>query len=65
MVSITITTDVFCDGNDCGQWVDGATGMKSRAAAARKEAKRRGWKITRRADLCPVCRKTTTEGEGR
>lgn len=54
-MSITISTDVFCDGADCSQWVEGVTGPRTRAEDARKEAKRKGWWISRHGDFCPEC----------
>ena len=55
-MSITVSTDVFCDGEDCGQWTNGATGVRIRARAARKKAARYGWLITRKGDFCHLCR---------
>ena len=54
-MSLTISTDVFCDGEDCGDWTPGVTGPRTDARAARKEATRAGWRITKRGDLCPAC----------
>lgn len=54
-MSLTITTDVFCDKRGCGNWVDGITGPRTDAKAARAETRRHGWKITRAGDLCPHC----------
>lgn len=57
-MSITISTDVFCDGfEDCSQWIEGTTGPRSDAKAARKNAKRYGWKRVRGKDYCPDCQK--------
>jgi hypothetical protein len=56
-VSLTITTDVFCDGDDCSQWTFGVSGPRSDAKAARTNAKHAGWSITRRGDFCPECAK--------
>lgn len=56
-MSITISTDVFCDGDGCAQWVVGVTGNRPHARVARKVAKSKGWKITTRKDLCPHCLK--------
>jgi hypothetical protein len=60
-VSLTITTDVFCDGNDegerCRGWIFGTTGPWSDAKTARSNAAAAGW--TRKRvdgkwlDLCP------------
>jgi hypothetical protein len=54
-VSITVTTDIFCDGDDCSQWTHGAVSRRTAASAARKNARRAGWKITRKGDFCPEC----------
>jgi len=57
-VSITISTDVFCDGSDdCSQWIEGTTGPRSDAKAARENAKHYGWKRVRGKDYCPACQK--------
>jgi hypothetical protein len=57
-VSITISTDVFCDGDGCIHWVDGATGPRTKARAAREHARRHhGWTISRLGDFCPDCAK--------
>lgn len=55
-MSLTISTDVFCDGPNCSQWVHGVTGPRTDAVAARIQAKREGWAITRKTDLCPDCK---------
>jgi hypothetical protein len=58
-VSITITTDVMCDG--CGDWTHGVTGAGPSGVAARRVAKRCGWAHVKGApgggmlDLCPEC----------
>lgn len=54
-MSITITTDIFCDGDDCGVWTDGTTGPRTNAPLARRNAKAAGWTITTRRDTCPAC----------
>lgn len=54
-MSITITTDVFCDGENCSAWVFGCCGPRTNAEAARKNAKREGWSITRKGEFCPEC----------
>jgi len=61
-MSITVTTDVFCDGQDCGVWIHGTTGSKVKARAARAQAGAKGWTYVRRGglygqmvDLCPEC----------
>ncbi len=54
-MSLTISTDVFCDGPDCSDWAPGVTGPRTDARGAREEAKRVGWQIRRHGDFCPVC----------
>lgn len=55
-MSISVTTDVFCDGNGCSLWTHGVTnGSRTAAKHARREAKRAGWSITKRGDYCPAC----------
>lgn len=34
---IVISTDIFCDGDDCGNWVHGATGPRTNSKQARLE----------------------------
>jgi hypothetical protein len=68
-MSLTISTDVFCDGDACSQWVEGVTGPRSNAKDARQQALRFGWSISRAGDFCPKCAKavrthSTGEGEG-
>lgn len=58
-MSLTVTTDVFCDGDACVAWIGGVTGNVKEAQAARAEAKSYGW-IRRKVagawvDLCPEC----------
>lgn len=65
-MNITITTDVFCDGDDCSDWTHGTCGARTDAKTARKQAKRAGWYIGRGIDLCPMCAKlraSSTKGE--
>lgn len=52
-MSITISTDVFCE--ECGNWTAGATGTKPRPKAAREIAKSQGWAFFKRKDYCPDC----------
>jgi hypothetical protein len=56
-MSITVSTDVFCDGEDCSLWIEGVTGPRVNARDARATAKRCGWVIGRGRDLCPACAK--------
>jgi hypothetical protein len=53
-MSITITTDVFCDG--CGIWVSGYCGVRPNSKKARQEARANGWKCESMGDFCPQCR---------
>ena len=59
-MSITITTDVFCDGDECGDWEHGVSGSKVKVRAARKQVQRSGWVRVvhdgKLRDLCPRCR---------
>lgn len=61
-MSITITTDVFCDGggegSGCVGWVTGTTGPTAQAGKARQNARRSGWQCDSTGDWCPVCRPT-------
>ncbi len=55
-MSISITTDLFCD--QCSHWQPGCT---RRAAASREvlaAARQVGWTITRGKHLCPACNGT-------
>lgn len=62
-MSIVVTTDVFCDGEDCGQWTHGCVGPTQNAKKARKNASRTGtgsreeapWGYKQGKDLCPEC----------
>lgn len=54
-MSLTISTDVFCDGAGCSQWTHGCTGPRTDAKAARKIAKREGWGTAAGRDFCPAC----------
>jgi hypothetical protein len=63
-MSITVTTDVFCDNEDCSAWEFGYVGNVMNVNAARRRAKSCGW--TRKnvmgdlMDLCPECTKKLT-----
>lgn len=56
-MSITITTDTFCDVRGCGHWTEGTTGRAVDKVGARAAAKAQGW--SRRMidgalrDICP------------
>lgn len=53
-MSITITTDVFCD--QCNRWAHYHAGTKAVPAEAVKAARADGWKIDRRLKAtCPAC----------
>lgn len=59
-MSITATTDVFCD--ICNNWIFGVTGPRSNARGARRHARENGWvrrrlSNGRRIDVCPRCKK--------
>jgi hypothetical protein len=53
-MSITVTTDVFCDHEDCLQWTFGAVGERVQARAARARARtEEGWTVREGLDICP------------
>jgi hypothetical protein len=57
-MSLSVTTDVFCDESGCHTWVAGTHGRaKAEAREARYAAGRMGWSRERRGDgfvdLCP------------
>lgn len=56
-MSITVTTDVFCD--KCHNWTHGQVGGRAMPKAARAKARGKGWKRLRiegrTFDLCPTC----------
>lgn len=55
-MSVTITTDVFCDGTLCGgQWTGTTTGPRPDSRRARANARAIGWKYVDGRDLCPTC----------
>lgn len=57
-MALSITTDVFCDGDDCSQWTPGVSGaLRAKPKEARAEAKRNGWgRFSHRdGDFCPAC----------
>ncbi len=57
-MSITVSTDVFCDVCHV-EWVHGGTGCRKRTAEARREARAHGYKTTFKdgelIDVCPKC----------
>lgn len=58
-MSVSITTDIFCDGCNC--WEHGLTGVKMQSVEARKIASGKGWTKKRGngtiEDYCPECSK--------
>lgn len=61
-MSITVTTDVFCDYPHCGQWEHGTVGSTPNATGARRRVAPAGWRVRRftnpagltvTVDLCP------------
>lgn len=52
-MSISVTTDVHCDG--CGCHTQGPTGLVAASAEARRLARAKGWRRIRGRDLCPEC----------
>jgi hypothetical protein len=62
-MSLTVTTDVFCDYPGCIQWEHGVTGVAVRGGDARRKVEQVGW-VRRRfvsrststvtVDLCPA-----------
>lgn len=53
-MSITVTTDVFCD--QCGDWVFGIASHKIENKKARLNAKKQGWLRIKNQDICPSCK---------
>lgn len=51
-MSITITTDIFCDSLGCGKFV-GVSAKGKCSALARQEARQQGWVRIDGLDLCP------------
>lgn len=56
-MSITVTTDVFCDYKDCERYC-GVSGKKLAARSARSEAKSQGWTRMDGKDYCPTHKPT-------
>lgn len=54
-MSFTITTDIFCDGEACGDWTSGDSGRIILKKNAEEIAKSRGWIKKGRKHLCPIC----------
>ena len=59
-MSITVTTDVFCD--KCPRWVHGVVAHKKMTQLAREEAREQGWvrqydhKTNTWLDVCYECK---------
>lgn len=53
-MSITITTDVFCDEEGCGWWIFGVVGKRTNASGARCNAGQQGWVHWGGKDFCPA-----------
>lgn len=55
-MSITISTDVFCD--RCDNWTEGVScATHGRTKAARKAARKKGWLCSSiEGDFCPDCK---------
>ncbi len=51
-MSITITTDVFCD--RCPHWAHGTTGPRPAIREARARVKAVGWRHLKGEDICPM-----------
>ena len=63
-MSFTITTDVFCDGKDCSDWIHGACGKRVLKQSAMRNAKAHGWVSRKGQHLCPDCaKKKSAAGE--
>lgn len=59
-MSIRVSTDVFCDGDNCSQWCEGVVSHKTDAKAARANAAKKDewgkrWVHVAGKDLCPNC----------
>jgi hypothetical protein len=55
-MSVTVSTDIFCDGEGCIAWEHGVTGPRAYRREARLVVSSRGWKFTNdEGDLCPDC----------
>ncbi len=52
-MSLTLSTDVFCD--QCGDWTPGTVGPRNGGREARTIARSRGWTFSKHKDLCPLC----------
>lgn len=54
-MSFTITTDVFCDAEGCGDWVAGVSKTTIQKTKAWKRAEYCGWTKVDGKHLCPLC----------
>lgn len=63
-MSLLVTTDISCDGEDCLEWVSGYSGLRVNGEVARVQARQSGWMQIRHEgrmiDLCPDCYRTVT-----
>lgn len=54
-MSFVITTDVFCDGENCGQWIHGVSTYQVAKNTAKRNARQNKWLITPSKHYCPYC----------
>lgn len=55
-MSFFISTDIFCDGEDCNEWVFGASGDKTKRRDANVQARCQGWTMVAEKHFCPACK---------
>lgn len=57
-MSLSVITDVFCDGAGCNAWTEGADAHPTHAQGVRARANARlaGWVRRNGLDLCPYCK---------
>lgn len=60
-MSYTITTDVFCDGEDCSLWTEGPASYRIERKEASEHARQAGWFVKNGKHYCPDC---TPKGVG-
>lgn len=55
-MSLSVTTDVFCDG--CNAWVEGVSNRTTQAGveARRLAVKEAGWRCDKTGDWCQRCK---------